>query len=157
MYELAQMIIQLQGTLNLISIIAVCILFIVIIIGVVNTMRMTIRERTREIGTNRAIGMQRKDVRAVFVWEIVYLALVSCLVGLALGYGLMALFSNITIDATDNMFSMFLPKQHLYFLPTFGWNLAVFIMINLFTTIIAFFTARRASKLQVADALRHYE
>jgi ABC-type lipoprotein release transport system permease subunit len=30
-------------------------------------------------------------------------------------------------------------------------------MINLFTTIIAFFTARRASKLQVADALRHYE
>jgi putative ABC transport system permease protein len=146
-----------QGTLNLISVIAVAVLFVVIVIGVVNTMRMTIRERTREIGTNRAIGMQRRTVRSVFVMEIVYLAIVACVAGLLLGYGLMFLFSQFTIDAKDNVFGMFLPKQHLYFLPD-AWALVFFfVIIVLFTLVISFFTARRASRLQVADALRHYE
>jgi ABC-type lipoprotein release transport system permease subunit len=157
MFETAKMMLDMQGTLNLISIIAVAVLFIVIVIGVVNTMRMTIRERTREIGTNRAIGMQRRTVRAVFVFEIVYLSIAACVVGLLLGFGLMFLFSQLTIDAKDNVFSMFLPKQHLYFLADAWTLLGFFVLIVLFTLVISFFTARRASRLIVADALRHYE
>ena len=76
MYENASVIVDLQRGLNTVSIVAVLVLFFVILIGVVNTMRMSIRERTREIGTTRAIGMQRSDVRSVFVLEIVILAVV---------------------------------------------------------------------------------
>ena len=64
-----------------------------ILIGVVNTMRMSIRERTREIGTTRAIGMQRNDVRSVFVMEIVILSVFACVAGILLAYGLMALLA----------------------------------------------------------------
>ncbi len=157
MFETAKMMLDLQGTLNLISVIAVAVLFIVIVIGVVNTMRMTIRERTREIGTNRAIGMQRGMVRSVFVMEIVYLSIAACVVGALTGYGLMFLFSQFHIDVGDDIFSIFLPKQHLYFLPTALSVGLFFVLIVGFTFFVAFLTARRASRLRVADALRHYE
>ena len=67
--DYASEVLKLEQVLNLITIIAVLILFFIILIGVVNTLRMTIRERTREIGTIRAIGMQKKDVRNVFILE----------------------------------------------------------------------------------------
>jgi ABC-type lipoprotein release transport system permease subunit len=157
MYELASAVIDLQRGLNMISVIAVMILFVVILIGVMNTMRMTIRERTREIGTNRAIGMQRGDVRAVFVYEILYLAIFSCLVGLLLGFGLILLISSITVDLSTSAFSMFLVKSHFYFVPTVDAIVSCFLTIIFIAFIIAFFTARRAAKMRAADALRHYE
>jgi len=120
-------------------------------------MRMSIRERTREIGTTRAIGMQRNDVRSVFVMEIVILTVFACVAGILLAYGLMALLASATIDLKDNPFSMFFVNKHLYFFPTARSIIANFIVIVLAAFLIAFFTARRASRLRVADALRHYE
>jgi ABC-type lipoprotein release transport system permease subunit len=157
MYETASIIVDFQRGLNTVSIVAVLVLFFVILIGVVNTMRMSIRERTREIGTTRAIGMQRGDVRSVFVIEIVILALAACVAGILLAYGLMALLSSATIDLKDNPFSMFFLNKHLYFLPTAASLIGNLVVIVLAAFLIAFFTARRAAKLRVADALRHFE
>ncbi len=157
MYENASVIVDFQRGLNTVSIIAVLVLFFVILIGVVNTMRMSIRERTREIGTTRAIGMQRSDVRSVFVMEIVILSVFACIVGIGLAYGLMALLSSATIDLKDNPFSMFFVNKHLYFFPTAGSIIGNFVVIVLVSFLIAFFTARRAARLRVADALRHFE
>jgi len=157
MFENASVIIDFQRGLNTVSLIAVLVLFFVILIGVVNTMRMSIRERTREIGTNRAIGMQRGDVRSVFVMEIVLLAVVASLVGVLLAYGLMELLRLPTFDLKDNPFSMFFVQKHMYFVPKAATIIANFITIVLVAFVIAFFSARRAAKLRVADALRHYE
>jgi len=157
MYENASVIVDFQRGLNTVSIVAVLVLFFVILIGVVNTMRMSIRERTREIGTTRAIGMQRNDVRAVFVIEIVILAVFACIVGIVLAYGLMALLASATIDVKDSPFSMFFVNKHLYFYPTAGTIIGNFFVIVVVSFLIAFFTARRAAKLRVADALRHFE
>jgi ABC-type lipoprotein release transport system permease subunit len=157
MFENASAIVDFQRGLNTMSIIAVLVLFFVILIGVVNTMRMSIRERTREIGTNRAIGMQRGDVRSVFVLEIVFLAILSCVVGILLAWGVISLLKLPTFDLKDNPFSMFFVQKHLYFLPKVTTIIANFITIVLVAFLIAFFTARRAAKMRVADALRHYE
>jgi ABC-type lipoprotein release transport system permease subunit len=157
MFENASAIIDFQRGLNTISLVAVLVLFFVILIGVVNTMRMSIRERTREIGTNRAIGMQRGDVRGVFVMEIVFLAVLACVVGILLAYGVIALLSLIRVDLRDNPFSMFFINKHLYFVPTVRTIVVNFIIIVAVAFVIAFFSARRAAKLQVAEALRHYE
>jgi ABC-type lipoprotein release transport system permease subunit len=157
MFENASAIVDFQKGLNTVSLIAVLVLFFVILIGVVNTMRMSIRERTREIGTNRAIGMQRGDVRSVFVLEIVFLAVLSCLVGILLAVGLMELLKAPTFDLKDNPFSMFFVQKHLYFVPKVTTVIANFVTIVLVAFLIAFFTARRAAKMRVADALRHYE
>jgi len=157
MYETASAIVDLQRGLNLVSVIAVLVLFVVVLIGVVNTMRMSIRERTREIGTNRAIGMQRGDVRQVFVMEIVILTFFACAAGVILGYGIMALLSSATIDLRDNPFSMFFVNKHLYFVPRATSIIANYLVIMVAALFISFFTARRAAQLRVADALRHYE
>ncbi|HVP18644.1 MAG TPA: ABC transporter permease [Spirochaetia bacterium] len=157
MFENASVIVDFQRGLNTVSLVAVLVLFFVILIGVVNTMRMSIRERTREIGTNRAIGMQSGDVRSVFVLEIVFLAMLSCVVGILLAYGLMELLRLPTFDLKDNPFSMFFVQKHMYFVPKASTIIINFVTIVLVAFVIAFFTARRAAKMRVADALRHYE
>jgi putative ABC transport system permease protein len=55
--------------------ILILVLMVVVIIGILNTMAIAIRERTREIGTLRAIGMQRRKVLWLFVLEMALLAL----------------------------------------------------------------------------------
>ncbi len=157
MFENASAIVDFQKGLNTVSLVAVLVLFFVILIGVVNTMRMSIRERTREIGTNRAIGMQRGDVRSVFVLEIVFLAILSCVVGILLAWGVASLLGMITFDLKDNPFSMFFVQKHLYFVPKVSTIIVNFVTIVVVAFLIAFFTARRAAKMRVADALRHYE
>jgi len=156
MYELASDVLKMEQVLDMITMIAVLVLFFIILVGVVNTLRMTIRERTREIGTVRAIGMQRGDVRWSFVLEVVLLAFFASLVGLGVGYLAMYVLSLPKIDS-ESMFTMFLVDKHLYFLPTVFdavKNLAIILCIALFTS---FFPANRAAKMSVADALRHFE
>ena len=155
--QAASAIVDLQRGLNLVSVVAVLVLFFVILIGVVNTMRMSIRERTREIGTNRAIGMQGSDVRAVFVLEVVFLAMLAAAVGVLLGFGVIAGLSAITMELRDNPFSMFFVNKHLHFVPTPAAIVGNFLVIVLIAFLIAFFTARSAARMRAADALRHYE
>ena len=157
MFETASAIVDLQRGLNIVSLVAVLVLFFVILIGVVNTMRMSIRERTREIGTNRAIGMQRSDVRSVFVLEVVFLAILAAAVGILLGFGVIGLLSSFTLELKDNPFSMFFVNKHLHFVPTTLTIVANFLIIVVIAFLIAFFTARRAARLRAAEALRHYE
>ncbi len=156
MYEIASFILQLEAALNMISIIAVIILFFIILIGVVNTLRMTVRERTREIGTIRAIGMQRKDVRNTFIMETFLLTLLASIAGIITGFIIMGLFSFWKIE-TDSIFSIFLINKHLNFVPKFTSILSYLIVILLIGVMTAFFPARKAAKMSSAEALRHYE
>ncbi|MCM2419767.1 FtsX-like permease family protein [Streptomyces sp. RKAG293] len=60
---------------------------IVAILGVVNTLALSVVERTREIGLMRAIGMSRRQLRRMVRLESVVIALFGALVGLGLGMG----------------------------------------------------------------------
>ncbi|MDO8805899.1 MAG: FtsX-like permease family protein [Elusimicrobiota bacterium] len=156
MYETASDILKLESVLNIITISAVLVLFFIILLGVVNTLRMTIRERTREIGTVRAIGMQRADVRNMFILETFFLTLFSAAVGVVTGFIVMRLLSLITFHPVDNPLGMLLVNSHLYFLPTFtGIAGSVFLIIAI-AVITAWFPARRAANLSPAQALGHF-
>ena len=157
MYEVASQVISLEYALILVSVIMVLILFFVILIGVVNTLRMTIRERTREIGTMRAIGMQRGDVGSIFMMETGLLAFFSSVAGSIAGFILMGILSLIKINSQDNPLGMLLVQQHLFFKPSVVWIVVYIFLIVLISLIAAFVPARRASKLSAAEALRHYE
>ncbi|MDH5721075.1 MAG: ABC transporter permease [Spirochaetia bacterium] len=156
MFESASAVLELESALNLITFFAVMILFFIILIGVINTLRMTIRERTREIGTIRAVGMQKKEVRNLFLAETFFLSFFSCLFGIVSAFILMHILSLITIE-TDSVLSMLLYKKRLYFLPAFGSILNFFFLIIGIAVMTAFFPARRAANLSAANALRHYE
>jgi len=157
MYELASNVLKMEQVLNMVTLAAVLVLFFIILIGVVNTLRMTIRERTREIGTVRAIGMQQRDVHWSFITEALLLALFASAAGTVLAFLVMKLVGLITFHAEESFLTIFLVEKHLYFLPTITdivQNLLIIVGITLFT---AYFPARRAARMSVAGALRHFE
>jgi len=156
MYESASMVIKLEYALNLITLAAVLILFFIIQVGVVNTLRMTIRERTREIGTIRAIGMQRSQVRAVFLLETFFLSVASCVAGIGLAFAGMAGLAQHTFRAEDNPMSMLLVEGHPHFQPSALGTAAYLLLILAIAVATAWFPARRAANLHPADALRHF-
>lgn len=157
MYESASAVLNLEVALNMITFFAVMILFFIILIGVINTLRMTIRERTREIGTIRAIGMQKSDVKMTFVLETFFLSLFSAVTGTIFAFGGMKIISMIKIDSGDNPIGMLLSNGHLHFAPTTASVAGYIILIVAIAVSTAYFPARKASNLSSAEALRHYE
>lgn len=157
MYESASAVLKLEVALHMITFTAVMILFFIILIGVINTLRMTIRERTREIGTVRAIGMQKKDVKMTFVLETFFLSLFSAITGTILSFIAMSIISAVKIDSGDNPMGMLLSNGHLHFAPTAASVVIYIIMIIIIAVSTAYFPARKASNLSSAEALRHYE
>lgn len=156
MYEIAEMVLQLEGALNMITMVAVLILFFIILIGVVNTMRMTIRERTREIGTIRAIGMQSKAVRNTFILETFFLTLFACITGIIVGLLAVGGLTLIRID-TSSILGILLLDKHLHLVPSLNSILSNLILILIIAAFTAYFPSKKAAKMKAADALRHYE
>jgi len=157
MYEAASGVLKLEQVLNIVTMIAVLILFFIILIGVINTLRMTIRERTREIGTIRAIGMRRLDVWLSFVTEVWLLTLFASIVGTILAFVVMHLLGLITFQNDESFFMIFLVNKHLHFVPTVVDIVINLVIISLITIMTAFFPALRAARMSAAEALRHYE
>jgi len=157
MYETASAVLNIESALNIITFAAVLVLFVIILIGVVNALRMTVRERTREIGTVRAIGMQRSDVRNVFLLETFFLALFATLTGAVVGFAAMWGLSLIAIDAGDNPMGMLLVNNHLHFAPTLVGTVGYIALILAIAVATAWGPARRAAKMTAAEALRQYD
>ncbi|HEY0474065.1 MAG TPA: FtsX-like permease family protein, partial [Kribbella sp.] len=75
---------------KLLTFVTVMLLLAVLIalLGIVNTLVLSVYERTRELGLLRAVGMTRAQVRAMVRWESVVISLIGALAGAALGIGL---------------------------------------------------------------------
>jgi ABC-type lipoprotein release transport system permease subunit len=156
MYESADFILTFEFALKIVALVAVLILFFIILIGVINTLRMTIRERTREIGTIRAIGMQKSDVKYLFITETMLLTAIASLAGIAAAFILMWVLGLLHIE-TESLLSILLVDRHLYFLPTASSILIYFFLILVMAAVTAYFPAKRASNLSAVEALRHFE
>lgn len=121
-------------------------------LGIVNTMIMSIYERTREIGTLKAIGASRGDIRAMFMIEAGMLGLIGGIVGLVLGWGLGKILNRVILWYVDRHN---LPIRGNFFVvsPTLALAALGFAM---FVGIAAgLYPANRAAKLDPLLALRH--
>ena len=120
-------------------------------IGMFNTMTVMLLERTNEIGIMRSIGVTRKDVRKLFIFEAMIMGFLGGLGGVILGY-LGGFLANIGINILANYFG----GQTLDLFNSPSWFI---ILIILFSTIIGFLTgifpAQRAAKINPLDALRY--
>src|SRR4249919_2658770 len=100
--ELSFMMWTLQALQGLTGIL-ITILVAIVVIGIMNTMWIAIRERTREIGTLRAIGMQRGGVLWTFLLESLLLGVIGTVVGalfgIAVSFGLNALHIPVPLSA----------------------------------------------------------
>jgi putative ABC transport system permease protein len=117
---------------------------IVSLFGMVNTMVLSVFERTREIGMLRTIGMTRRQARRMIRHESVITALIGAAMGLGLGLFLSGL---VTKAVSMDGLPFVVPVQ----------TLAAFTLLSVIAGIgAAIMPARRASRLNVLDAL-HYE
>jgi len=109
--------------------------------GIVNTLVLTVFERTREIGMLRAIGMTRRQVRRMIRHEAVITSLIGAVIGIILGIALAAILISRV-------------KEINFFMP---WlQLGVFLVAAIFVGIVAaIFPARRAAKLNPLEALQY--
>src|SRR4029434_2883336 len=84
---------QISGLSSVLNILYVLLALSVVVslFGIVNTLVLTVFERTREIGMLRAIGMTRRQVRRMVRYESVITALSGGVLGIALGIALGAL------------------------------------------------------------------
>jgi putative ABC transport system permease protein len=144
---------QIASTLNIVGLVVVLILFVIIMVGITNTFRMIIYERTREIGTMRALGLQRGSVRGLFLLEAVFLSLGGALVGLA-GAFVVGLVLSLINFGTDNQFFVILREGHLSFKALPAQLIGNVAIVAVLTLLAALVPAGRASKLDPAHALR---
>jgi putative ABC transport system permease protein len=116
---------------------------IVSLFGMVNTMILSVFERTRELGMLRAIGMSRRQARRMIRQESVITALIGAALGLPLGLFLAAI---VTRGLSEQGIGFHLPLGPL---------LAFAVVAALAGVVAAIPPARRASRLDVLHALQY--
>jgi putative ABC transport system permease protein len=141
------------GALNGIAFGILLVLFLVIMVGITNTYRMVVYERTREIGTLRALGMQRPQIRNLFLLEAVFLAIAGIFAGFVFGVVILVLLSFIDLSSWKD-FNILLKDNKLQLIVDFGSFVFNLVVVSALTAIAALFPARRAGKLTPAEALR---
>ena len=116
---------------------------VISLFGMVNTLVLSVYERTRELGLLRAVGMTRRQARRMVRHESVITALIGAALGLPLGIVLAALVTR-ALDQFELRFSV--PVLLL------GILVVVAIVVGILAAILP---ARRASKLNVLNALQY--
>lgn len=144
---------QAAAVVNLVALFILVVLLFITMMGILNTFRMILIERVKEIGTMRAVGMHRNQVRRIMIYEAVFLALLGVAAGLVL-----ALLGGAGIGAinfgSDSSASFLLNNGHISFKLDPGAVVGNTILVVVFTTIAALWPASRAAKLPPAEALR---
>ena len=151
--DLLSQIEDLVKVLNIASVYILAVLFVIIMVGITNTFRMIMYERIKEIGTMRAVGMQRPAVRNLFLLEAGFLAVAGTLAGWALSAIAMAIIS-IFDFGTSTVFALLLKNGHLSFAVQAPHAIGGFLLVLVLTLLAAALPARKASRLEPAAALR---
>lgn len=97
--NMAQMLAEAQEVTNALTLFLAGIAAISLIvggIGIMNIMLVSVTERTREIGVRMAVGANRLDILAQFLYEAILLSLAGCFIGMALGFSGGQIFAQIS-------------------------------------------------------------
>ncbi len=132
----------------------VFILMAIVVVGILNTLAIAIRERTREIGTLRAIGMQRRTVLWLFLLEAFLLGAAGTVAGGLAGAGLAALVNAARLGVPESV-QMFLLQQQLTLRVEPRAVAGAVAALTLLTTVAAILPARRAARLRPVTAMHH--
>jgi putative ABC transport system permease protein len=114
---------------------------IVALLGIVNTLALSVHERTRELGMLRAVGMTRRQVRKMIRGESVITAAIGAVLGIVLGI-VFALIVSRPLAADGFVFTL-----------PIGALIAVFIFAGIAGVVAAIPPARRAAKVDVLRAV----
>ena len=144
---------QIRSLFNTIYIFIGIIVFFMVLLSSVNTLLMTMFERTREIGTMLAMGTPRMWIIALFMVEALVLGVLGAIAGLAAGNLLASLIDYAGVrlppppGSTDPM------KFYVLHVPILMAGSSLLVIVSL--ALASILPAIRASRLQIAEALAH--
>jgi putative ABC transport system permease protein len=117
---------------------------LIALFGIVNTLGLSIFERTRELGLLRAVGMSRRQVRSMIRWESVIIAILGAVLGIAIGV------------AFGWSLQQALASQGVTELRIPGGQLVLYLVLaGLAGVLAAILPARRAARLNVLRAISY--
>jgi putative ABC transport system permease protein len=117
---------------------------IIAVFGIVNTLSLSIYERTRELGLLRAVGLSRRQTRSMVRWEAVIIAVMGALFGVAIGI------------AFGWALQQALSSQGFSQLGIPGVQLALYVVFaGVMGVLAAILPARRAARLNVLQAIAY--
>jgi ABC-type lipoprotein release transport system permease subunit len=132
---------------------AVFVIFIVALIIINNSLLMSAMERTREIGTMRAIGAQRSFVLRMFMIETGVLAVAFGAIGAGLGTAVMALLQKVGIPAMTDFFYFLFAGPRLHPAPQAQHVALALAIIAAVALISTFYPALLATRITPREAM----
>ncbi|HEU4866961.1 MAG TPA: FtsX-like permease family protein [Actinomycetota bacterium] len=115
---------------------------VIALFGITNTLALSVFERTRELGLLRAVGMSRRQTRRMIRWEAVIISIIGAVLGLAIGL----FFGWALVKSLESEGISVLTIPYGQLLSYVGLAAAAGV-------VAAFFPARRASRLNVLEAI----
>lgn len=120
-------------------------------LGIINTMIMSILERTRDIGIMKAIGGAERDIRRIFFVEAASIGFLGAIFGLVLGWGVTRV-ANLVVNS--KMLPLGEAPMDLFYFPL--WLILGAIAFSMFLSLAAgLYPAVRAARIDPVKALRH--
>ena len=114
---------------------------VIAVIGIINTLGLSVIERTREIGLLRAVGLSRSRLRRMVTLESVTIAVMGAVLGMAVGLVIGVLLRQ---SLRDDLTALALP------LPSLGVFLGISVVFGVLAAVVP---AIRASRMKVLDAI----
>lgn len=133
----------------------VTILVVIIAVGIMNTMWIAVRERTGEVGTLRAIGMQRGRILTMFILEAVLLGLFATTVGSFLGAVVAIALNAAKLRLPIEAVRVFLMSETLKLSVQPGQIISAILVFTIITVLSALYPAIKAAKMQPVTAIQH--
>ncbi len=148
--DIAKFVVSARERQNVIISVIAAIFMLLMLLGVANTMLMSVLERTREIGTMMAVGVRRGRIVVLFLFEALFIGGLGGVVGSSVGYGVVLALAKrgieVTAPGSNVPFTIrpFVPPTYLA---------VVTVLAALGALGFALYPAWRASKLRPVEAL----
>ncbi|MDY6844603.1 MAG: FtsX-like permease family protein, partial [Thermodesulfobacteriota bacterium] len=134
-------------------------LFIILIalVGIINTLLMSVYEKRQEIGTMMALGMENREVRNIFIFEGFMIGLLGSIFGLVLGTLINLYFIYVGVDYTALMgeggmgFNVFGTVKSVWVFSAYFKSIIIVVLASILSS---YYPAKKIMKMEPAECLR---